>query len=257
MDATAQIQRICGLLAGEPAFLAGSLVAEETYGLTDAHDDADIFTPTENAMTACVQKLLGEGFELDDRFTRVWQRWLRFGSNSWHTNSIKLHGEGMELNIIYKLVMKHPTTSLAQVLESFDFGLLAVGYELETGERKDMRSYMFPTITDGVYPLMPNKRADWLNGFISQYNGLREAGRYAKYKNYGHDLSKVKQDLLTGYGAAAAYLKDKDNPEKKFLAQIYEMIWEHIFNDEIEKLEDASKVIVYTDSLDDIMGALE
>lgn len=246
-------------LRGMPVYLTGSLVAEEAYGLSEAHTDADLFCPSPEVLIAAAQRLLGEGYVLDDRMERVWHRWLRYGFNHWHTNSLKLDSPmGTEVNLVFKLVDKHPTTSLAQVIESFDFGLLAMGYETETGLKRDLRPYLFPGMDiDGPLPLMPNKREAWRGGFISQYNGIRECGRYAKYVSYGYDLSLVKEDLLAGYWAAAEYLSNRDKPEMVKLGKIYEAIAGHIEWDNIDELVIASKEMVYLDSLDAIMEALE
>lgn len=246
-------------LLGMPVYLTGSLVAEEAYGLIEAHTDADLFCPSPEVLIAAAQRLLGEGYELDDRMARVWHRWLRYGFNHWHTNSLKLESPlGTEVNLVFKLVDKHPTTSLAQVLESFDFGLLAMGYETETGTFRDLRPYLFPgQDVSGPLPLMPNKREAWRGGFISQYNGTRECGRYAKYVSYGYDLSLVKDDLLTGYWAAAEYLGERDKAEKQTLGKVYESIALHIEHDNIDELLVAAKEIPFLDSLDAIYEALE
>lgn len=253
------IAEVSAQLRGMPVYLTGSLVAEQAYNLSDAHTDADLFCPSSQVLIAAAQRLLGEGYELDDRMTRVWARWLRQGFNHWHTNSLKLMSPmGTEVNLVFKLVDKHPTTSLAQVLESFDFGLLGMGYELETGEYRDMRPYLFPgEDIDGPLPLMPNKRSNWRNGFISQYNATREFGRYAKYYRYGYDMSLVKDDLTTGYWSVAAYMAERDLPEKVKLGQIYESIAINIEDNEIDKLIQAAKGIIHLDSLDDIMKSLE
>jgi hypothetical protein len=168
----------------------------------------------------------------------------------------------VEWNLVYKLADGHPTTSLAQVIESFDFGLLGTGYDVEHGMRRDLRPYLFPDIhgADSIgvpLPMMPNKRDNWRNGFISQYNGLRECGRYAKYLEYGYDLSLVKDDLSTGYWSAASYLSTTFDAEKQQLGKIYEAIAQHIDLDNVQQLTEASKQIDYKDSLDVIMEALE
>lgn len=259
MSASAIIADVRSLLTGEPVFLAGSLVAEETYGKSNAHHDVDLFCPTSQVLIATVQKLLMHGYKLDDRDERVWVRWLRYGFKTWHTNSIRLMSPtGVETNLVYKLVDGHPTTSLSQVLESFDFGLLGVGYDLETDMRRDLRPYLFPGYDlDGPLPLMPNKRANWRNGFISQYNGLREAGRYAKYHCYGYDMSLVKDDLVTGYLEAYAYMSGHFDKEKQQLGQIYWAIAMKIEDDEIDELAKAYATLDFKDSLDVIMEALE
>jgi len=259
MSASATIADVRSLLAGEPVYLTGSLVAEEAYGKSNAHSDVDLFVPTQHQLIATGQKLLCQGYTLDDRFSRVWARWLKYGMKGWHTNSLRLFSpSGVETNLIYKLVDGHATTSLAQVIESFDFGLLAEGYDLETNVYRDMRSFLFPGMDpNGPLPLMPNKRESWRNGFISQYNGLREAGRYVKYLEYGYDLSLVKDDLITGYEAAACYLTTAFKPEKQMLGRIYDAIGQHIQLDNISELNLAAKQIDYNDPLDVIMEALE
>lgn len=259
MAAADLIDEVRALLTGEPVFLAGSLVAEYAHGKNGAHHDVDLFCPTSQVLIATGQKLLDSGYKLDDRFSRVWARWLRYGFKTWHTNSLRLWSPtGTETNLVYKLTEGHPTTSLAQVIESFDFGLLAVGWDLEQDQYRDMRSYLFPNhAPGGPLPLMPNKRMNWRNGFISQYNGLREAGRYAKYHGYGYDMSLVKDDLVTGYREASSYLFSKDDPDKQTLSQIYETIATRIDGDEIDELVEAYKELDFKDSLDAIMEALE
>jgi hypothetical protein len=260
MSTSALIADVRALLTGEPVFLAGSLVAADAYGMGNlAYHDVDLFCPTSQVLISVGQRLLDSGYTFDDRFDRVWARWLRYGFKTWHTNSLRLRSpSGVETNLVYKLADGHPTTSLGQVLESFDFGLLAVGYDLEEDLFRDMRGYLFPGLNpNGPLPMMPNKRSNWRNGFISQYNGLREAGRYAKYHNYGYDLSSVKDDLVTGYEAASSYLSTHFDADKQLLGRIYEAIGLHIEGDNILELTEAAKQINYTDALDTIMEALE
>jgi len=259
MSARAVIADVRALLRGKPVFLAGSLVAEETYGLQDAHSDVDLFCPTPEQLVSTGQFLLDHGYTLDDRFERVWARWLTYGFKKWHTNSLRIYSpSGVETNLVFKLTDGHPTTSLAQVLESFDFGLLATGYDLATDTYRDMRSFLFPGMDpSGPLPLMPAKRFNWRNGFISQYNGLRECGRYAKYHNYGYDMSLVKDDLVTGYYEAGLYMSTTFDPEKQQLGKIYEAIGNKIEFDEIDELTEAFKTLDFKDSLDEIMEALE
>ena len=255
-DAVAEIMK---LLAREPVFLAGSCVAAEAHGFT-TFADVDLFVPTQQVLMTTSQILLSNGASLDDRFGRVWHRWKRYGLKGWHTNSLKLELlSGIEVNVIYKMVDGHPTTSLAQVLESFDFGLLGVGYDIESGQYKDMRPYLFPGYSriGGPLPLMPNKRDNWINGYISQYNGLREAGRYAKYHGYGYDLSLVADDLVHGYRMAAMYHSSSFNEDKQLLAQIYTRIADLIEADDMDELTESYQQLDFNDPLDQILEALE
>jgi len=246
-------------LDGVNGFLTGSCVAADDHGMPFAWSDIDIFMPTSHTLVAAAQRLLLQGYKLDDRFSRVWERWLRYGFKSWHTNSLRLHSPGgVETNLVYKLTEGHATTSLAEVIESFDFGLLCTGYELESGTRRDMQSYLFPGTAKGdALPMMPSKRTNWRLGFISQYNGLREFGRYAKYHTYGYDMSLVKDDLAEGYRAAELYLSDHFDIEKQTMGQIYGRIADNIEDDAIDELIKATLKIDYKDSLDSIMEALE
>ena len=145
------------------------------------------------------------------------------------------------------------------MLESFDFGLLAVGYDLEDNSLRDMRDYLFPGLDpNGPLPMMPNKRSNWRNGFISQYNGLRECGRYAKYHGYGlrpeHGQGRPGPP---GTGLRPATCRTTSTRTSSMLGKIYEAIAVHIETDNIVELTAASKEIDYKDSLDVIMEALE
>lgn len=259
------IDAVRTLMAGEPVYLAGSLVAEHAHGKSNAHTDVDLFCSSPQILVAMGQKLIDNGFTFGPRFDRTWARWMRYGFKSWHTNSLKLlspqgHGlaEGTEFNLIYKTTEGHAATSLAQVIESFDFGLLAVGWDLETDRYRDMRSYLFPGLDpDGPLPMMPNKCENWRNGFISQYNGLRECGRYAKYHRYTYDMSVVKEDLLLGYNMAIMYLSGHFEKDKQAVGVIYQAIADHIEADHIDELIKFSETINYKDELDIIMEAIE
>ena len=107
-----------------------------------------------------------------------------------HTNSIKLEApSGLDVNVIHKTVGGIEITTMSAVLESFDFGLLAVGDDLNLGLTRDLRAYLFPGYDiNGPLPLMPEKEAAVRRGMFSQYDGLRRPGRYAKYVRYGYDI---------------------------------------------------------------------
>lgn len=252
-----------------PVFIVGSVVAAAKYdSVSDtAYHDIDLFTASPEALVATTMLLQSNGFELKPRFQRLWSRWLKNGVGKWHTNSIELQEplSGIEVNVVHKLVNKQPTTSLLQVVESFDFGLLSIGgWDMLTNQYIDLRYALFAggnihqqDIDNGILPLMPSKRSDWRNGFISQYNGLRQMTRYLKYLSYGYDLRYVKDDLVAGYWGVADYLSDRDQPERQQLGQIYEAIALHLEADNFAQLEAAAKSIVSLDSLDQVMEALD
>lgn len=247
------------LLHGTPVFLAGSCAAAQAYGKPTSWSDLDLFVPTEQVLISTITTLLNHGYVLHERFDRVWQRWLKYGLKGWHTNSMRMQSvASVETNVVYKVVDGHPTTSLAQVLESFDFGLLGMGYDLESGTYRDLRPYLFPgRDINGPLPLMPSKRDNWLNGFISQYNGMREAGRYTKYSQYDYDLSLVKADLVAGYHMVAAYHFDSFNEDKKLLSAIYSKLAALIEDDAFDELTQFYKDVDYNDPLAQILEALE
>lgn len=264
MDARSQLSSVLADVAGDPVFVAGSLVAAVEYDNPAPVNDVDLFCPTFQVLVATAQKLLIRGYTLDARFSRVWYRWLRYGIKSWHTNSLKMSSpQGVEVNLVYKMHEGHATTSLSQVLESFDFGLLGMGYEAEDGAFRDLRSYLFPGIGEAriragcALPMMPNKSDNWTRGFISRYNGLRESGRYAKYFLRGYDMSLVRDQLVTGYREAALYLTQSFEEDQQKLGQIYYAIGDLIENDRALELQEAANKIDYNDELDEIMKALE
>lgn len=252
------IKSVTGQLHGTPAFVAGSCVAADAHGLSE-FSDIDVFVPSQPVLFITIQRLLDQGYYLDERFDRVWYRWQRYGLKGWHTNSMRMYSmDDIETNVVYKLVDGHPTTSLAQVLESFDFGLLAMGVETETGVYRDLRNYLFPGLDpNGPLPMMPNKRDNWRQGFISRYNGLREGARLAKYHGYGYDMSAVIDDMLLGYRMAATYHMSSFDSEKQVLGQIYNTIVDRIENGTLEELAESYKSLDFNDPLDEIMEALE
>lgn len=269
LSADQAIADVRAALTGLPVFIAGSSVGAAMYAhiSDEAYDDVDVFCASINALVTSVNKLEAQGFEMNDRFKRVFHRWMKYGTKSWHTNSIKLTHplSGVEVNVVYKLVDGHATTSLAQVIESFDFGLLAIGgVDCLTDTDRDMRGYLFPAnihtadLEHGRLPLMPNKRQDWRQGFISEYNGLRMVGRYAKYHGYGYDMRYIKDDLVTGYREASIYLATRDDdPDKLTLGSIYKVLKDSILADDFASLKEAGEELIMLDSLDQIYEKLQ
>jgi hypothetical protein len=257
LTASEAIDDVMAVTAGQPVFLVGSAVTAREYGLPE-YGDVDLFVPTQQQLIATIQLMLSRGYTLDERFDRVWHRWLRYGLKGWHTNSMRLHStQDTPVNVVYKLADGHPTTSLAEVLESFDFGLLGMGLDCETSTFRDMRSYLFPGYDlDGPLPLMPKKRDGWRLGFISQYNGLREAARYAKYHNYGYDMSAIKDDLVTGYDMAVTYYLNHYDRDKQLLGEIYAKLSQLIADDEMDELITSYMQLDFSDELDKILEAL-
>lgn len=260
---------VTAVLDGLPVFLAGSsATAARTPGFEHCYDDIDVFCSTPQALISSAEKLIATGFEITDRYKRVYHRWLKHGFKGWHTNSLKLKNltTGLDVNLVYKTIDKKPTTTLAQVIESFDFGVLAVGYDCETGEWRDMRSYLFPSYTidpvNPVLPLLPERRKDWRSGFITQYHGLRQLNRFIRYMDYGYDMSLAYEDMVMGYQQASIfYTARTDRPDLEALGRIFESIAMQMEDahklDDWDSLRAASSEIIYLDELDSILEALE
>lgn len=261
IDASTAIDEVSQVVAALPVYIAGSAAASAQPHAPSptAYDDIDIFCASESGIISVVERLVAAGFEIDDRHKRVYQRWMKMGLGKWHTHSIKLSRGSIDANAVFKIVDGHPTTSAAQVIESFDFGLLAHAFDCELMVWRDMRSYFFPNIQDldGALPLLPLRQDAWVNGFISQYQGLREIGRYVKYLDYGWDLSLIKPDLITGYWSVSGYLMGRGGVEREKLGKIYETLAINVEDDDFTALRDAAKEIMFMDDLDKIMEALQ
>ena len=257
-------------LMGLPACIVGSAVAAEAHGKPlGLAADVDVFCASSTALIRAAT-LLEEriGATITPRHVRPFERWLNSEMGTWKNHSLKMvHTEtttfgievSTEMNLVYKTVNKHPLDSLARVLESFDFGLLATGYDLRDGQYRDMRPFFFPGLNPGAaLPMIPIRREAWVRGLFSKYHLTRQCGRYAKYHSYGYDLSQVKQDMVTGYLNYALYQRDRggldfdgDNREK--LAELAEETAIRIEMDSIDELLAADAVLPVTDALDAVM----
>ena len=250
------VEAVLDIIHPTPVFIVGSAVAAEEAGLPNAFDDIDVFCPSAESLMVAATRLQLEGYAPQDH--RVLLRWQRYGIGSFHTNSLKMKADHMPVvNLVFKKQGGHPLRSLTQVIESFDFGLLAQGYNAADKRYLDLRSSYFPDLdTDGPLPLMPSKRADWSEGFIGKYDSMRQFGRYAKYHNYGYDMTAVKPDLLDCYTSLADYHRSKPTDEAAAAATIYSMIARHIEHDEFDMLAKASATLEYSSTFEQILESL-
>lgn len=255
-------------LYGHHACLAGSAVAAEAYGLDLSYDDIDVFAYGNSSLIAIAQHLLDHGFEFaTDNEAMKFERWLSWDLNiGWRTNSVKLRGmingpkplEPYEVNVVYKTFEKQPVKRLSMVLESFDFGLLAMGYELRSGEFRDMRPYFFPNAANfGALPLLPDRHDRWASGLITQYTGIRQAGRAVKYSEYGYDMSQVIPTLIEGYRIAATHMAGHFDPEKQTLGQIYDRLADHLEDSDFEEIKKADALLPQWRDVDAILEVLD
>lgn len=257
MSASALIADVHSIFAGEPVYLTGSLVAEDVYGKVDAHKDVDLFVPTKEMMCVAIERLLHEGYTLDDRHDRAWYNYKHFGVGSFHTNSMRLFNGTVETNVVHKKLGRQPLRALEEVIASFDFGLLAVGYDLELGSFHDFRSAFFPGLDpDGPLPLMPSRQKLISRGQMSRHTALRQGARVAKYAERGYDMSLVVPVLIDGYEKLAVYLSTSFKEENRGFALVCETIAAHLGVGNWQHLLDAEKELDKDDELDAIMAAL-
>lgn len=265
IDADLAIKQVAKVVDGLPAYIAGSAAAAAHHFPVvegTAYSDIDAFCATPEALVAGVERLRAAGYQLGDRSERVYSRAMKFGFGDWHTNSIKLEGHGLDVNLIYKTMARNPVNSLAQVLESFDFGFLAIGYDCQAGAWRDMRPYYFPLFDkhnpNQALTLLPERRETWRKGFISQYQGLRMILRYLKYVDYGYNMSGISDDLIVGYTEASAYNATRtDKPELLTLGKIYARAAELVQAGDTDALRGVDAQLIQLDDLDLIMEGLE
>ena len=252
------------MFAGLPAYLAGSSVAAQFWGKPPGNDlDVFVHVPRGDtyAFGQCVARAEAAGFRFEDRMSKVNARWLTAGTPHWQTNSLKMvNDQGLEINLIGKTVNGSPITNLSDVLESFDFGLLAMGWETRKGIFRDMRSYQFGHLgidLDGPLPMMLDRLDEMKQGLFSKYVGFREPGRLARYAhNYGYDMSLVIDALVKGYRANALYQSGRGNADGDMLANIYNLTADQIEDGEWDQILQAEKKIIYLDELDQIYEAM-
>lgn len=265
IDADLAIKEVAPVVAGLPVYIAGSsAAAAHHFPLVEgtAYSDIDLFCASPESLIAGVERYRAEGYKLEDRSERVYARAMKFGFGDWHTNSIKLQGHGHDINLIYKTNGRHPVNSLAQVLESFDFGFLAIGFDCRDQQWRDMRGFYFPGYdpknVDQALTLLPERRDSWRGGFISQYQGLRMIIRYIKYVDYGYNMDAINDDLIAGYRAAGAYNAGRiDKPELVTLGKIYNRAADLVQIGDIDALRGVDMELIVLDNLDAIMEGLE
>ncbi len=227
-------------LRGRPGFLVGSAVAAQVYGKPHAYSDVDVFFPHPGALISTGQFMLDHGAVLDEQEQRKWNRWLLMGMGDWHTNSIRMELlSGIEVNLVYKVVGKRPLTSLMQVLESFDFGYVAMGYDLERGTFHDGRSFWFGTGYDPEHlGFLPHREWQWLNATIGRFTGVRQPQRWAKFADRGYDMHPSRDVLARGLRITAAHYQGKDDPEYREYAPLYVAIADMVEDYDIPGLMD-------------------
>lgn len=263
IPAAQAVDEIRTLLLGRPGFLVGSAVAAEIYDPPcpsgkDPYSDVDVFVPSVVSLASTVQFLLDNGASLDKQEHRKWSRWDLIGTGDWNTNSIKLETrKGTEVNVVYKVVGKAPLTTLHAVLGSFDFGYVAMGYDLRLGTFHDGREFWFGKGCDmDDLGMLPEREQQWLNASLSTFTGVRQAERYAKFASRGYSMKKSSTVLVQGYRITAEHYLNSNDPEKLGFAGIYLSIADLIEDDDIDGLLYAYKQLQRHDPVGSLKAAL-
>ena len=263
--ATDAVQLVLGQARGLRCYLTGSAAAaaakelDGIHGFDAAYSDVDLFVGSESEWVRSIQRLIDTGYTFGPRMEMLWYRALHYGTHGWHTNSMRLiNPEGIEVNLIYKTIGRHPTTSLSQVIETFDFGLLSMGWETEDGQFRDARSYQFPGMDpNGALPLLPWRRESIRQGHFREHQGLRTFGRAARYfDEYGYDGTLVIPDLVMGYHSAADYYSNRTEPEQLTLGLLYRQVAILMDDQDWAQLSKAAAQLPRMDTLDEIYTLL-
>lgn len=245
---------------GFNASFAGSVVSAQQYGKPDSWGDVDIFAHNQFELVRMVEYSLCNDWEFaTDKDAKTWNRWMRFGMSNFRTNTIHLTNGEWDMNLTYKTYEGSPVRSLAQVLETFDWGLLAMGYDLRSSRFFDFRSVYFMDMDWDRLPMMDERMARWSAGLIVPYTGIRQAGRYHKYHHvYGYDLGAVKDVLVQGYEIAGAYHLDNQwDAEKQTLGQIFLRLGEAVAADDWATLAEADNSLPVHRDLDEFLGRID
>lgn len=245
---------------GLNASLAGSAVSAMHYDKPDAWGDIDLFAHNQFELVRMIEFALNNGWDLaTEKDAKTWNRWMRFGISNYRTNTLHLSNGHWDVNMTYKTYEGRPVASLSQVLETFDWGLLAMGYDLKSGRFFDFRPTYFPDHDWDRLPMMDERMARWSQGLIVPYTGIRQAGRYHKYHHvYGYDLGAVKDVLVQGYRIAGEYhLNNAFDREKQTLGEIFVRLGEAVQADDWATLAEADTAMPIHRELDEFLNRID
>jgi hypothetical protein len=210
-----------------------------------AYSDVDFFASSEMAQAGFVQSLLDRGaVPLNEEEHRKWERWMAWGRGDWHTNSIRLQTlEGIEVNVVFKLIDRHALRSPIEIVNSFDFSNVSAAKDMQSGEWIDLFPALWPTGNPDEVRLLPDREKQWRKGKITKYPGVRQALRYGVNHERGYDMHRCVEPLVTGYRIAAAHYLDSDDEEDRAYAEVYLAVADMIQDDEIAELLDLYRMV--------------
>ena len=232
-------------LGGTYATMTGgaiaALLADERHPgkYTYAYSDVDFFHPSSDALSANIQLMLDQGaVPLNEDESRKLRRWKRYGMGDWDTNSIKLEtNDGHEFNLVFKLLDHKPLRTAIEQVGSFDFSHLGGSYNMETGAFHDLTNYYWPGMSKDEIHMFPDREEQWLIGSIGKHQGLRQAGRYAKWQSRGFNLQQFCQKpLVEGYRIVGAHYLGKEDDELQTYGEVYMDLAQLIEVDDIDAI---------------------
>lgn len=188
----------------------GSAVALASLPHGPSPGDYDLFTPNLLVLGEVVSDLTRRGFELDEKSQKMMRRWRRFGTK-WHTNSVRLDCDGVQINVVFKRERNVPLVDGLDVTGSFDFGVLLQWWE--RGAFFDLREALLRPSEEALglvfdidrLPLIGRRTVDVESGMFTFFSAIKMAERYVKYTDYMFNLDRVVEIMVPGYLTAAEY----------------------------------------------------
>jgi len=264
MPAAEAIDSLKKPLKGRRGAILGGATAAEREAAVDpdfdyAYSDVDIFHPSMESLSINLSTLLNAGaVPLDNKDERTLRKWERRGTNGWKTNSIRVvTHQGVEVNLVYKTIDKHPLRTPLEQVASFDFSMLGVSYDLRTWERRDLGTYFWPEGQDHKYCLFEDREEQWLNAEVGIFTGLRQADRYARYVARGYDLEAAVTPLVQGYRVTGLHYMGQDNEELQLTGDTYLSLAQLIEDHDIDGLLHAYKGLNHHSKVQSLSTALK
>lgn len=243
------LKRVRDTVAPFPSCVVGSAVLAAyhedlgTPGIDTTFNDVDVFT-NEESYFMLMGALFHKGYKSVKNYERTPVRQLARGFGSWKTNSLKLeHPAGFEVNIICKFENRVEVDDLYSVLLSFDWGGLLMGYD-EFGVFHDLRSAVFPDVTDGDYGMVPARAATIGKGYMGEYIAARMFGRTAKLGMRGYTIDKFAAEVNAGYAVLSTHYQGFPDAKHQALASFYHDVQELIEKQDWQQLDTVSKALI-------------
>jgi hypothetical protein len=214
-----------------------------TPGISTQFNDIDVFTNSESYFML-MGSLLHKGYTVVKNYERTPVRQLSRGFGGWKTNSLKLmHPDGFEVNIICKYEGREELADLYSVLLSFDWGGLLMGYD-QFGVFHDMRSAVYPDVTNGDYGMVPARAASIGQGYMGEYIAARMFGRVAKLGQRGFVIDKFASEVCHGYSVLSAHYQGFPDAKHQALASFYHDVQQVIADKDWDHLAKISEQLI-------------